>query len=410
MESAAKILIYRGRRHDVSAWIERHPGGPVIERFLGQDATVALHMSHDMRDKRIQKLLAKMDVGPAEPISSFDADYLALEALCNERGWFEPSTVWYVYKSLALLGLLATAFLVPGPWLKGLFFGLFIQQSGFVAHDVCHNAVVSRRWRRRASWFFGTVCFGFDYRKWVREHNIHHMMNSRPFEDPQMDVMPHLLYAHREVEVFERRKRAITDWERTKMGFQHLWILPVLLLYGRVNVVKGDLKRALRARDAHLLSAHALHYLLWISLMAQGWGDLLSFAPVFVLTTLVVSGVVHLQLILSHAYAPRLFTEEQQQAGMTLQAISNQNITTTWFDDWFHGGLQHHIEHHLFPRLPRHSLPKVRPLVRALCEKHGLPYRSTHFPVAVRDMLRSFWRQGAPLRAELSERRRLRNV
>lgn len=409
-ESAPKILIYRGRRYDVSSFLPKHPGGPVLEKFVGQDATCVLHMTHDMRHKGIQKALKKMDVGPGPEPSAFDTDYLALEAMFLERGWFEASRGWYVYKTALVLALLAVAFLVPNPWLKGLFFGLFIQQSAFIAHDVCHDAVVPRRHRRLASWFYGTVCFGLNYEKWVDEHNTHHMLNSRPFEDPQMNVMPHLLYAHREVEAFERRKRPITDWERTKMGFQHFWLLPVLLLYGRINVVKGDLKRAFRTRSGHFLAGHALHFLLWGLLIAQGRGQLLYHALAFTLTTLCVSGLIHLQLILSHAYTPRLFADEQAAAGMKLQAISNQNITTTWLDDWFHGGLQHHIEHHLFPRLPRHSLPKVRPYVRELCEKHGVPYRTDPFLIAIRDLLRSLHAQGAPLRAELAERRRLRNA
>jgi fatty acid desaturase len=337
---------------------------------------------------------------------------LALEEAFLARGWFTPSPAWYVYKAGCVLALLVTAFLVPGPWLKGLFFGLFIQQSAFIAHDACHDAVVKKKkWRKYTSWFFGTVCFGLNYEKWEYEHNIHHMVNSRPFEDPQMNVMPHLLYAHREVAAFEQRKqREISDWERTKMGFQHFWLLPVLFLYGRINVVKGDLKRALKSKSGHFLLGHALHFALWGLLLAQGAHDFLYFAPVFILMTLSVSGIIHLQLILSHAYTPRLFEHEQIAVGMGLQAISNQNISTTWLDDWFHGGLQHHIEHHLFPRLPRHSLPKVRPFVRELCEKHGLPYRSDPFPIALRDLLRSLYQQGAPLRAQLMERRKLRNA
>jgi delta8-fatty-acid desaturase len=226
-----------------------------------------------------------------------------------------------------------------------------------------------------------------------------------------MNTMPHLLYAYREVAAFEERKqREITDWERTKMGFQYIWLLPVLFLYGRINVVKGDLKRAFRTRSAHFLWGHALHFSLWALLIAQGADRLAYFAPAFIVTTLAVSGIIHLQLILSHAYTPRLFAHEQIAAGMALQAISNQNISTSLLDDWFHGGLQHHIEHHLFPRLPRHSLPKVRPYVRQLCEKHGLPYRSDPFFVAVFGLMRSLYREGAPLRAELSERRRLRSA
>jgi fatty acid desaturase len=40
------------------------------------------------------------------------------------------------------------------------------------------------------------------------------------------------------------------------------------------------------------------------------------------------------------------------------------------------GGLNLQIEHHLFPRLPPNRLRQIAPRVRALCEKHGVQYRS----------------------------------
>jgi delta8-fatty-acid desaturase len=88
----------------------------------------------------------------------------------------------------------------------------------------------------------------------------------------------------------------------------------------------------------------------------------------------------------------------------------------------FHGGLQFQIEHHLFPRLPRANFRKARgprlpshhallapflvasphssrplppsthceqvaPRVRALCAKHGIPYRQLHFLEATREVV-----------------------
>ena len=45
----------------------------------------------------------------------------------------------------------------------------------------------------------------------------------------------------------------------------------------------------------------------------------------------------------------------------------------------FHGGLQFQVEHHLFPRLPRHNLRKARELVRAFCKKHDVEYKELGF-------------------------------
>lgn len=40
------------------------------------------------------------------------------------------------------------------------------------------------------------------------------------------------------------------------------------------------------------------------------------------------------------------------------------------------GNLSHQIEHHLFPDLPAHRYAEIAEEVRALCERHGLPYRT----------------------------------
>lgn len=46
------------------------------------------------------------------------------------------------------------------------------------------------------------------------------------------------------------------------------------------------------------------------------------------------------------------------------------NIDCPKYMDWFHGGLQFQVEHHLWPRLPRHNLRRARDLVKAFCTEH----------------------------------------
>jgi len=400
-----KTIIYKGRRYDITNWMPRHPGGSVIKRFVGQDVTVPLHMFHDMRSRMMQRLLKALDAGPAEdhPLSAFDRDYLELEQKFLERGWFEVKPLWYVWKIGCIVALLAAAFAVSHPILKGVFFGLFIQQSAFLAHDACHDSLAPRRWRNFASWVFADVCFAISYKEWTKQHNIHHLLTNRPIGDPQINNLPSLVFSEREIELFERTRRPFTDGEKLTMATQHIWFLPMMLLYGRINIVRKNLRRAWRRRDSHYFAGLAIHIGLWLGLLAQG-----SFAPVYALcfipTALAISGILHIQLLLSHIYAPRLLAEEQHSLGMKIQIESNQNVSTTFLDDWFHGGLQHHIEHHLFPRLPRHNLAKARAEVRALSEKHSLPYRSDPFIVCIIDMIRGLRRANAPLREE----RRLR--
>jgi fatty acid desaturase len=396
---ARKTIIYQGRRYDVTKWVARHPGGEVIERFIGQDATVALHMFHDMRSRMVQRLLKALDAGPAEdhPISAFDRDYLELEQKFLDRGWFDVNPLWYVWKIGCVVAFLVAAYAVPYPILKGVLFGLFIQQSAFLAHDACHDTLAPRRWRAFASWVFADVCFAISYKEWTKQHNIHHLITNRPIDDPQINNLPTLVYSERELELFEQTCRPFTDGEKFLMRNQHIWFIPTMLLYGRINIVRKNFRRAWRRGDNEYLAGFAIHIGLWLSLLAQGGFDPV-FALCFIPAALAVSGIMHIQLLLSHIYAPRLMADEQHRIGMKLQIESNQNVSTTFLDDWFHGGLQHHIEHHLFPRLPRQNLAKARAEVRMLSEKHALPYRSDPFVVCVADMIRGLRRANAPLR------------
>jgi len=43
-------------------------------------------------------------------------------------------------------------------------------------------------------------------------------------------------------------------------------------------------------------------------------------------------------------------------------------------NDFMHGWLNYQVEHHMFPQLSMLSYQKAAPQVRAICEKHGVPY------------------------------------
>lgn len=51
------------------------------------------------------------------------------------------------------------------------------------------------------------------------------------------------------------------------------------------------------------------------------------------------------------------------------------------------GGLDRQIEHHLFPRLPPQRLRQIAPEVRAVCEAHGVPYRTDTWGATLRKAL-----------------------
>ena len=43
-------------------------------------------------------------------------------------------------------------------------------------------------------------------------------------------------------------------------------------------------------------------------------------------------------------------------------------------NDFFHGWLNYQIEHHMFPDISMKSYQKAQPKIKAICDKHGVPY------------------------------------
>ncbi len=57
------------------------------------------------------------------------------------------------------------------------------------------------------------------------------------------------------------------------------------------------------------------------------------------------------------------------------QVVGSVNFRTGGdLNDFLHGFLNYQIEHHLFPDLPPRQYQRIQPAVRAVCEKHGVPY------------------------------------
>lgn len=60
------------------------------------------------------------------------------------------------------------------------------------------------------------------------------------------------------------------------------------------------------------------------------------------------------------------------------------------------GGLDLHIEHHLFPKLPPHRLREIAPEVRRVCEAHGVAYKIDGWGKTLRKVVRQL-RRGVPV-------------
>jgi fatty acid desaturase len=59
---------------------------------------------------------------------------------------------------------------------------------------------------------------------------------------------------------------------------------------------------------------------------------------------------------------------------LTRQVRTSRNIRGRIWPTVLMGGLNYQVEHHLFPSMARPHLAETRRLVRAHCERYGVPY------------------------------------
>jgi fatty acid desaturase len=70
------------------------------------------------------------------------------------------------------------------------------------------------------------------------------------------------------------------------------------------------------------------------------------------------------------------------------QVEGTRNMSTSWLAEFYTGGNNNHIEHHLFPAIPTARLRCSRRITRAFCARHGIDYQETSYFSALRSVIR----------------------
>jgi fatty acid desaturase len=217
---------------------------------------------------------------------------------------------------------------------------------------------------------------------WIYEHNVLHHSNTGEDTDPDL---------------VERN----TDWVREKPRAVRWALFAVLAAtwresYYAPNTLAAWLDKGAR-RDGEP-SSGAFSGLGRREIWTRSWlpyagyafvGLPLAFAPLGpiavanVLVSSLLADVVtnlHTFLVVGPNHSGddlHRFDDKPRSRGERLarQVLGSVNYTTGGdLMDYAHLWLNYQIEHHLFPDVPMLQLRKVQPKVKALCEKHGLPY------------------------------------
>jgi len=71
----------------------------------------------------------------------------------------------------------------------------------------------------------------------------------------------------------------------------------------------------------------------------------------------------------------RRLTQADKPSYLEQQVTTSRNISNPPVLDFYYGGLNSQIEHHLFPRVSHDRYRAMRPVVRAFCQARGIAYQ-----------------------------------
>ncbi len=307
---------------------------------------------------------------------------ITLVATLYTLGWAAFLVVGESWWSLAVAGYLA------------LVFG----QTALVAHDVAHRQVFRRRRASdRVGRIAGNLGIGMGYGWWQDKHTRHHANPNHEELDP--DVVPDLLVWTQD------QARTARGLPRLIGRSQAALFFPLLALEGfnlHVSGVRALRNRSVKRRgvEGTMLFAHFGLYLTALFLVLPP-----SMALLFLAVHQCLFG-----LYLGSIFAPNhkgmpTITGTSRPDFLRRQVLTSRNVRGGWFTDIALGGLNHQIEHHLFPSMPSPQLRKAQPIVRQYCAEAGVEYLETGLLTSYRQALGSLHRAGAPLREARRSRR-----
>jgi fatty acid desaturase len=311
------------------------------------------------------------------------ARYQVLAAQVRAEGLLERTPGFYV-GLLAVLGVLlaglVTAFVLLGDsWWQlavaaGL--GLLLTQFAFVAHEASHRQVLaSGPGNDRLGRILANGVVGVSHSWWVNKHNRHHANPNKVGKDPDIDMAALAFHP--------AAASTRTGFSGAFARVQGWAFFPLLLLEG-LNLHVTSVKSTLRGgpareggRRAQVLELVTIALRLALYVAVVVWFLPLGLAAAFLGVQLAVFGVY-----MGASFAPNhkgmaIVPEDSKLDFLSKQVLTSRNIHGGFWMDTLLGGLNHQIEHHLFPSMPRPHLARARELARAYCAEHNVPYTET---------------------------------
>ncbi|EIE22578.1 fatty acid/sphingolipid desaturase [Coccomyxa subellipsoidea C-169] len=366
-----------GRAYDLTEYQHLHPGSALIlQHVAGTDASEAFQAFKHPTSARLTMLkygVGFMESAREKPRTDAAQQLIQVRSKMEAAGLFRVNYWNYVVLAAGLaVAFIAVLLCVKERWVVpgALLLSLFWQQLALVGHDVGHNQILRTRSLDSMIGIGITLFLGASVQWWKYNHNTHHVTPNSSEHDPDIQHLPFFALSNQ----FFRNLRStfyqatmVFDNAVTKMmiSVQHYTFLPMMLVARFGFYAMSTFHLLAKGRPAIYKPfevAAFLGFFTWylaLCFCLPTWTERILF------------------FVISHACFGII----------NLQMAATNNVSCPEWMDWFHGGLQYQIEHHLYPDLPRHHLRAASAYVRPMCAKLGIKYHSPTFFQAIGEVL-----------------------
>jgi fatty acid desaturase len=338
--------------------------------------------------------------GSHSPHSASTHEYAQLKHIMKQQGLLDKQPYYYLYKILLTVGLLAVGivfFLVANTfWLRlldAVFLAFVFGQLGFLGHDAGHRQIFKATGKNdMIGLFLGDLLIGMSFTWWMGKHNRHHSHPNEMDMDPDIAI-PIICFSEKDAVSRHHFERFITK-------YQAFFFFPLLLLVG-INLQRTSITFLIKKKIKNSLpevSMMALHYVLYFGMVFSRlnlWQGI-----IFLLVHQMLFG-----LYLGSTFAPNhkgmpILEKSSQLDFLRRQVITARNVHAHPWNDFWYGGLNYQIEHHLFPSMPRNNLKEAQKIVKAFCQEHEVSYYETSSAQSYKEILSFLHGIGMPLRKQ----------
>ena len=319
------------------------------------------------------------------PRATTPSGFGPLLARVKDAGLLRRSKVFYLSLLTTLvlaLGGAITGFVLLGDsWFQLLIagaLGLIFTQFAFLGHEASHRQVFSSNTANdRLGRTLASGVVGLSYSWWMNKHTRHHGNPNVIHRDPDLEVDT-VSFVDADA-ASARGLRALVTRHQGKLFFP-------LLAFEGLNL---HVKSFAHAFGPGKVDDRRLEIILLLARMAA------VILPVFLVLPLGMAfAFIGVQFAVFGAYmglsfAPNhigmtMFSVDAKPDFLRKQVLSSRNIRGGLPMTFLMGGLNHQVEHHLFPSMARPQLAKARRLVRETCEREGIAYTETSLVEALR--------------------------